>query len=216
MSARDFALYWPGFLSAAILVLVLTLVSILISWALGLLAALGKASRNIVLRSISSFYIWFIRGTPTLVQIFIIYFGLPQFGIRLSPFTAGALALGINSGAYVAEIIRAGLLAIPKGQAESSLALGMSRADMMTRIILPQVFRIILPPLTNEAITSLKNTSLLSTITVVELTLYSQMIIASTFRPFEFYAASAFIYLFMTTILSQLATWMERRYARLY
>jgi polar amino acid transport system permease protein len=169
-----------------------------------------------VLRWISSFYIWFIRGTPTLVQIFIIYFGLPQFGIRLSPFTAGALALGINSGAYVAEIIRSGLLAIPKGQTESSLALGMSRADMMTRIILPQVFRIILPPLTNEAITSLKNTSLLSTITVVELTLYSQMIIASTFRPFEFYAASAFIYLFMTTILSQLATWMERRYARLY
>src|SRR5687768_9009131 len=216
MSALDFALYWPGFLNAAILVLVLTLVSIVISWALGLLAALGKASRNIVLRWISSFYIWFIRGTPTLVQIFIIYFGLPQFGIRLSPFTAGALALGINSGAYVAEIIRSGLLAIPKGQTESSLALGMSRADMMTRIILPQVFRIILPPLTNEAITSLKNTSLLSTITVVELTLYSQMIIASTFRPFEFYAASAFIYLFMTTILSQLATWMERRYARLY
>lgn len=216
MSARDFALYWPGFLNAAILVLALTLVSLVISWVLGLLAALGKASRNMVLRSISSFYIWFIRGTPTLVQIFIIYFGLPQFGIRLSPFAAGSLALGVNSGAYVAEIIRSGLLAIPKGQTESSLALGMSRADTMTRIILPQVFRIILPPLTNEAITSLKNTSLLSTITVVELTLYSQMIIASTFRPFEFYAASAFIYLFMTTILSQLATWMERRYARLY
>lgn len=216
MSARDFALYWPGFLNAAILVLALTLVSIVISWALGLLAALGKASRNLVLRSISSFYIWFIRGTPTLVQIFIIYFGLPQFGIRLSPFMAGALALGINSGAYVAEIIRSGLLAIPKGQTESSLALGMSRFDTMIRIILPQVFRIILPPLTNEAITSLKNTSLLSTITVVELTLYSQMIIASTFRPFEFYAAAAFIYLFMTTILSQLAAWMERRYAQLY
>lgn len=216
MSARDFALYWPGFLDAAILVLALTLVSIVISWVLGLLAALGKASRNIVLRSISSFYIWFIRGTPTLVQIFIIYFGLPQFGIRLSPFTAGSIALGVNSGAYVAEIIRSGLLAIPKGQTESSLALGMSRSDSMMRIILPQVFRIILPPLTNEAITSLKNTSLLSTITVVELTLYSQMIIASTFRPFEFYAASAFIYLFMTTILSQLAARMERRYARLY
>jgi polar amino acid transport system permease protein len=212
----DFSQYAPGFLKAAWIVLLLTVVAIVISWVCGLLAALGKASRFVVARQVSTFYVWFIRGTPTLIQIFIVYFGLPQLGLRLSPFVAGVIALGVNSGAYVAEIIRSGLSAIPKGQMESSLALGMSRFDAMTRIILPQVFRIIIPSLTNEAITSLKNTSLLSTITVVELTLYAQMIIASTFRPFDFYIASAVIYLVMTTLLSQLSAHLERRYSKLY
>lgn len=211
---EGFAPYVPGFLGAAWLVLVLTLLSILVSWACGLAAALAKASRFAVLRRASGFYIWFIRGTPALIQIFIIYFGLPQFGLRLSPFVAGVLALGINGGAYIAEIVRAGLTAIPKGQLESAEALGMSRPHMMSRIILPQVFRVILPPVTNEAITMLKNTSLLSVITVVELTLYSQTIIATTFRPFEFYIATAVIYLAMTTILSQAAARLERHYAR--
>jgi len=212
----DFARYVPGFINAAWIVLLLTVVSIVISWICGLLAALGKASKLTPLRYISSFYVWFVRGTPTLIQIFIVYFGLPQVGIRLSPFVAGVIALGVNSGAYVAEIIRSGLSAIPKGQMESSLALGMSRFDAMTRIILPQVFRIIIPSLTNEAITSLKNTSLLSTITVVELTLYAQMIIASTFRPFDFYIASAIVYLVMTSVLSQISAHLERGYSKLY
>jgi His/Glu/Gln/Arg/opine family amino acid ABC transporter permease subunit len=212
----DFGRYVPGFVNAAWIVLLLTVVSIIISWICGLLAALGKASKLPPLRYVSSFYVWFVRGTPTLIQIFIVYFGLPQVGIRLSPFVAGVIALGVNSGAYVAEIIRSGLSAIPKGQMESSLALGMSRFDAMTRIILPQVFRIIIPSLTNEAITSLKNTSLLSTITVVELTLYAQMIIASTFRPFDFYIASAFIYLVMTSVLSQISAHLERGYSKLY
>jgi polar amino acid transport system permease protein len=212
----DFGRYVPGFVNAAWIVLLLTVVSIIISWICGLLAALGKASKLTPLRYVSSFYVWFVRGTPTLIQIFIVYFGLPQVGIRLSPFVAGVIALGVNSGAYVAEIIRSGLSAIPKGQMESSLALGMSRFDTMTRIILPQVFRIIIPSLTNEAITSLKNTSLLSTITVVELTLYAQMIIASTFRPFDFYIASAIIYLVMTSVLSQISAHLERGYSKLY
>jgi polar amino acid transport system permease protein len=210
----NFAPYVPGFLSASWLVFVITVLTILVSWLCGLVAALAKASRFAVLRQSANFYIWFIRGTPTLIQIFIVYFGLPQLGIRLSPFVAGVLALGFNGGAYIAEIVRAGLSAIPKGQMESSEALGMSRFQVMSRIIMPQVFRVILPPVTNEAITMLKNTSLLSTITVVELTLYSQTIIATTFRPFEFYIATALIYLVMTTILSQVASRLERHYGR--
>jgi polar amino acid transport system permease protein len=210
----NFAPYVPGFLSASWLVFVITVLTILVSWGCGLVAALAKASRFAVLRQAASFYIWFIRGTPTLIQIFIVYFGLPQLGIRLSPFVAGVVALGFNGGAYIAEIVRAGLSAIPKGQMESSEALGMSRFQVMSRIIMPQVFRVILPPVTNEAITMLKNTSLLSTITVVELTLYSQTIIATTFRPFEFYIATALIYLVMTTILSQVALRLERHYSR--
>jgi polar amino acid transport system permease protein len=211
----DFFLpYVPGFLQAAVIVLILTILIIVVSWVCGLLAAMGKASNVGVFRRASAFYIWFIRGTPALIQIFIVYFGLPQFGIRLSPFVAGVVALGVNGGAYVAEIIRSGLSAIPKGQMESSLALGMSRFDAMFRIILPQVVRIILPAITNEAISTLKNTSLLSTITVVELTLYAQTIIATTFRPFEFYIATAVIYLVLTSMLTQVSGWMERRNAR--
>lgn len=209
--------YWdyvPGFLSASWLVFSLTILVIIVSWICGLAAALGKTSSYYPVRALSSFYIWFIRGTPTLIQVFIVYFGFPQLGIKLSPFVAGVLALGVNSGAYVAEIIRSGLTAIPRGQMESALALGISRRKTMTTIILPQVFRIILPPLTNEAISSLKNTSLLSTITVMELTLYSQILIATTFRPFEFYIATAVIYLLMTTVLSQLSAHLERRNAR--
>lgn len=204
----------PGFLSASWIVLELTAYIILLSWACGLAAALGKTSRYRILRWPCQFYVWFIRGTPTIIQIFIVYFGLPQFGMKLSPFIAGVIALGVNSGAYVAEIVRAGLMAVPKGQYESSVAIGMTGLQSMRRIILPQVVRIILPPVTNEAITTLKNTSLLSVITVVELTLYTQMVISRTFRPFEFYIVAAIIYLLMTTLLSQFATWLERYYAR--
>lgn len=206
--------YVPGFLHASWLVFSITVLVIVVSWICGLAAALGKTSAIAPVRWFATFYIWFIRGTPTLIQVFIVYFGFPQFGLKLSPFVAGVLALGVNSGAYVAEIIRSGLTAIPKGQMESAMALGISRQKTMTTIILPQVFRIILPPLTNEAITCLKNTSLLSTITVMELTLYSQVLIATTFRPFQFYIATAVIYLVMTTVLSQLSAYLERRNAR--
>jgi polar amino acid transport system permease protein len=206
--------YVGGFVAASFVVLALSVCSIAVSWASGLVVALTKRSSVRLVRYVSAFYVWFIRGTPALVQIFIVYFGLPQIGLRMSPFVAGVVALGLNGGAYIAEIVRSGLLAIPKGQMESAQALGMSRAHMMRRIILPQVFRVILPPITNEAITMVKNTSLLSTITVVELTLYSQTIISTTFRPFEFYIATALIYLALTTIISQAALGLERRYAQ--
>lgn len=212
---EEVQLYGPGFLEAASTVFGLTILTIVVSWACGLLAALAQRSKWKSARVAAGFYIWFIRGTPTLIQVFIIYFGLPQIGIRLSPFTAGVIALGINSGAYVAEIVRGGLNAIPRGQNESALALGFSPSETMRTIILPQVFRIILPAVTNEAISTLKNTSLLSTITVVELTLYAQTLIAATFRPFEFYIAVAVIYLVLTTILTFVASWLERRYANL-
>lgn len=211
---EDVVEYGPGFLAATLVVLGVTIASIIVSWVCGLLGALGKQSRFAPIRAVASFYVWFIRGTPTLVQVFIVYFGMPQIGIKLSPIVAGIIALGVSSGAYVAETIRAGLSAIPKGQFESSLALGMTRQGMMIRIILPQVLRIILPSLTNEAISAVKNTSLLSTITVVELTLFAQLMIATTFRPFDFYIAAALIYLVITSVLSQLSAFFERRYAR--
>ena len=157
-----------------------------------------------------------IAWTPGSTSDFLIYFGLPQIGIRLDPFTAGVVALGVNGGAYVAEIIRGGLLAIPKGQRESALALGMSYAQTMRQIILPQVIRVIIPPITNDAATTLKNTSLLSTITIMELMLQTQVVISSTFRPFEFYILVSLIYLAMTTVLLLGMRWAERRHAIAY
>jgi polar amino acid transport system permease protein len=203
----------PSLLISCVIVLELTIFTVLLSWICGLFAALGKSSSHRFLRYPCSFYVWFIRGTPTLIQIYVVYFGFPQLGIRLSPFTAGILALGVNSGAYVAEIVRSGLLAIPKGQMESAIALGMTYWKAMRRIILPQVVRIILPAITNEGITMLKNTSLLSTITVVELTLQAQVIIARTFRPFQFYIIAAIFYLVMTSVLSQFSARLEKKYA---
>lgn len=208
----DIINYGPGFINAAGVVFGITICAILVSWVVGLSVALGNRSNFAWVRSLAVFYVWFMRGTPTLIQIFLIYFGLPQFGVRISPFTAGFIALGLNSGAYVAEIIRSGLSAIPKGQMESALALGFSSRETMQRVILPQACRIIVPPITNEAITTLKNTSLLSAITVIELTLYAQTIIARTYRPFEFYIAAAIIYLLLTTVLSRLATQLEKRF----
>jgi His/Glu/Gln/Arg/opine family amino acid ABC transporter permease subunit len=208
--------YLPGMLEACLIVVEVTALVILLSWVCGLAAALGKTSRYAALRRPCQFYVWFIRGTPTLIQIFIVYFGIPQLGLRMSPFTAGVVALGISSGAYVAEIIRSGLLAIPKGQMESTIAIGMTYRQSLQYIILPQVFRIIIPPITNEAVTTLKNTSLLSTITIVELTLKSEMIISYTFRPFDFYIIAALLYLFMTTSLMSAANWFEGRLAARY
>ena len=209
---RSIANYMPGFLDASWLAFKITVFVILVSWVSGLLAALGKLSRHRVFNWPATFYVWVIRGTPTLVQIFLVYFGLPQTGIQMSPFVAGVVALGLNSGAYVAEIVRGGLIAMPRGQMESSLALGLSPAQAMRRIILPQVVRIVIPPITNEAASSLKNTSLLSTITLMELTLHSQLIIAATYRPFDFYIIAAILYLLMTTFLTQLSSWFEHRF----
>jgi len=213
---EEIVVWLPMFVPATWVVIQVTVLSILLSWACGLAAALMKTSGYRILSYPADFYLWFIRGTPVLTQIFLIYFGLPQIGIRLDPFTAGVVALGVNGGAYVAEIIRGGLLAIPKGQRESALALGMSYAQTMRQIILPQVIRVIIPPITNDAATTLKNTSLLSTITIMELMLQTQVVISSTFRPFEFYILVSLIYLAMTTVLLLGMRWAERRHAIAY
>ena len=203
--------YLPGFLEASWIAFQIAMVTIVVSWIVGLVAAMAKRSSIRPVRYLAEFYIWFIRGTPTLIQVFIVYFGLPQTGLRFSPFVAGVIALGFSSGAYVAEIIRSGLNAIPKGQFDAALSIGLGRLDTLRFVILPQVIRIIVPSLTNEAINTLKNTSLLSAITVLELTLHAQSMIAATFRPFEFYILAAILYLLMTTILSSFAWWYERR-----
>jgi polar amino acid transport system permease protein len=208
--------YLPGFLTAAVIVVQLTLAIISASLIIGFIAAWGKSSKYKIIRRPFVFYIWFIRGTPALTQILLVYYGLPQLNINFSPFVAGVLALSVNSGAYVAEIIRSGFLGIPKGQTESAIALGMSRFLAFRRILFPQLLKIILPPITNMTTSILKNTSLLSTITIVELTFHAKVVVASTFRPFDFYIIAAFIYLFMTSFLTRLSKFLEQKLAIAY
>ncbi len=163
------------------------------------------------MNGVASFYVWLIRSTPLLVQLFLIYYGLPQFGIDLSPFVSGVLGLALNVGAYNAETIRAGIQSIGKGQTEASLSIGMTSAQTMRYIILPQALRIIIPPLGNNFIILIKDTSLVSTITLVELTMKTQQLVGSTYKPFELYLAATVLYAILTSATALALQLVERR-----
>lgn len=208
--------YFPFLLKGALLTLEISILSLLFGLIFGLAAALCKLGKNPVLKNIAAFYVWLIRSTPLLVQLFIIYFGFPQLNIDLGPFVSGVLGLALNVGAYNAETIRGGILSIPKGQTEAARTLGMSGALAMRRIILPQALRIIIPPLGNNFIILIKDTSLVSTITLVELTLTAQRFIGSTYKPFEMYLMAAFLYAVMTTAASTLLGRVEIKLSKGY
>lgn len=157
-------------------------------------------------------YIWIVRGTPLFVQVLIAYYALPEvIGFNLTPFAAGILALGVNSMAYIAEIVRSGINALPDGQWEAAYAIGLSPWKTLKGIILPQMLRVSLPGLTNELIALIKETSILMTIGVAELTKVSKDIVARELDPITIYLAAAAIYLIMTTILSIGSQWMQNR-----
>ena len=208
------------------LTLSIAVVSQIIGVILGTVAALAKLSRRRLLRSIANVYIWLFRGTPLLVQIVLLFFGLsvariytwPPISIPGATITgeiqAGIFALGVNEGAYFAEIVRAGILSIDPGQAEAGKALGMRYGQIMRRIVLPQAARVIVPPLGNEFNNMLKTTSLLVVISVPELYTIINREQGQAFAPFEFYLAAAVWYLLMTTIWSVIQTWIERKLAK--
>jgi polar amino acid transport system permease protein len=203
--------YFPFLLKGTLITLEISLLSLLLGLVFGLSAALCKLGRNPILRGISSFYVWIIRSTPLLVQLFIIYFGLPQLKIDLGPFVSGVLGLALNVGAYNAETIRGGIISVPRGQTEAARSLGMSHSLAMRRVILPQALRIIIPPLGNNFVILIKDTSLVSTITLVELTLTAQRFIGSTYKPFEMYMMAAMLYATLTTTASFLLGRLEKR-----
>lgn len=173
---------------------------------------LMRNSRYWVLRTFVGVYGSFIRGTPALVQILIFYYALaPMVGINIGPFTAGIMAVGFNSGAYVAEILRGGLTRIPPGQWEAAQALGLPTYKIWFKIILPQVFNVVIPLLVGEFTMVIKITPLLSTITLVELTRASQMLYNETFRPVEVLILAAFIYFIICFSISQYGEYLQRR-----
>ena len=179
---------------------------------IGLITGLCRVSSNPTLRQISIFYIEIIRGTPLLVQIFIFYFFLGTV-LDISRIVAGISALAIFAGAYVAEIIRAGIQSIPKGQMEAARSLGMNVPQAMIHIILPQAFKRTLPPLAGQFISLIKDSSLVSVIAITDLTKSGREVITSTFATFEIWFIVAFLYLVLTFSLSQVISWVERRLA---
>jgi polar amino acid transport system permease protein len=193
----------------------------------GLIAALMRTSRFRPARILSGLYVWLFRGTPLLVQIFFVYFGINLlFGFTVIPNTldlkaftldgavvAGILALGINEGAYMREIIRAGIDSIDKGQMEAARSLGMTYKLAMRRIILPQAARVIVPPLGNEFNAMLKNTSLVYTIGAYEMFADAEIHYSNTFQPVEYFGAVAIWYLVLTTVWTIIQAWIERKLA---
>lgn len=177
---------------------------------IGLVTGLARISHNYTLRGLSAIYVEFIRGTPLLVQIFIAYFFIGTV-FDLSRNVAGIGALAIFAGAYVAEIVRAGIQSIPKGQMEAARSLGMNIVQAMVHIILPQAFKRILPPLSGQFISLIKDSSLVSVIAITDLTKSGREIITSTFATFEIWLTVAAMYLVVTSVLSQLVFYMERR-----
>ncbi|MEN3183858.1 MAG: amino acid ABC transporter permease [Atribacterota bacterium] len=201
----------PSLLVGATVTLRITSLSIALGLCIGIVAGLCRVWPNALLRALSGAYIEVIRGTPLLVQIFLVYFGLPALGINLDPFLAGVIAMGINSGAYVGEIVRGGIESIARGQMEAALSLGMTWRQAMYYVILPQAFVRILPPLGNEFIALLKDSSLVSTIAIAELTRTGQIIITRTFKSFEIWSGVALFYFLMTYAISRIVRFSEER-----
>ena len=192
----------------------LTLISFTLGLALGLGTAIARLFGPKPLVLVARFYVWVIRGTPLLVQLFVIFYGLPSLGILLDAFPAALIGFTLNIGAYSSEIIRAVISSVPKGQWEAAYSIGMTWGQAMRRTILPQAARVAVPPLSNTFISLVKDTSLAAAITVPELFQSAQRIVATTYEPLILYIEAALIYLVMSSVLSALQVRMEARFAR--
>ena len=202
----------PILLMGAGVTIEITAFSVAIGFFIGLFVGIARISQFKILQIMAAVYADCIRGTPLLVQIFLIYFALPMaIGQRVEPFIAAVAACGINSGAYVSEIFRAGIQAIDVGQMEAGRSLGLTWWQTMRFIILPQAFKNILPPLGNEFIAMLKDSSLVSVIGFEELTRRGQLIIAQTYGSFEIWMIVAVLYLIMTMAISRIVAFLEKR-----
>jgi polar amino acid transport system permease protein len=203
---------WPDLLHGAVVTIEITGASLLLGCVLGLLVGLGRLDRSRRWRyGICTIYVTFIRGTPLLVQLFLLFFGLPQFDILLPAFLCGVLGMGIYSGAYVSEIVRGAIQSIDKGQMEAARSLGMSSSKAMRTIILPQAVVRMIPPLGNEFIALIKNSALVSLLTIADLMHEGQKIISVSYRSLEVYLAIALVYLVLTSLTSLALQHVEKR-----
>lgn len=189
----------------------LTVIAFSIAMVIATVVALVQFAHVKVLTQLSRFYIWVIRGTPLLVQLFVVFYGLPNLGVTLDAFPAAVLVFSINEGAYCAETMRAALESVSVGQIEAGYCVGMSYTQIMRRIVLPQALRTAFPPLSNSLISMVKDTSLAANITVMEMFMATQRIVARTYEPLALYLEVALIYLIFSTLLTWFQRWGEKR-----
>ncbi|WP_028222712.1 amino acid ABC transporter permease [Paraburkholderia oxyphila] len=197
--------YVPDFIQAAWLTLQITLLAFCLALVLGLLSALASASRVGVLRLVAHSYVEVIRNTPVLLQIFIVFFGLPSLGLNLGAYVAGVIALGVNVGAYLSEVFRAGIQSVPRGQLEAASILGLSRAQVFREVVLPQAARAVYPAIVNNLIQLLLGTSLLSAIALPELTGTATVINSRTLLYIQTFSVTLVAYLVLSNCLSWIA-----------
>ncbi|MGI6605071.1 MAG: amino acid ABC transporter permease [bacterium] len=202
----------PLLMTGVRVTVVITFLSVLTGLIIGTFVAFARLSKNPILYGLATLYVEVTRGTPMMVQLFLVYYGLPQLiGVNLPRMLAGWLAFSLNSGAYVSEIVRAGIQSIDKGQMEAARSLGMTWGQAMRYVIMPQAFRNVMPPLGNEFITLLKDSSLMSVIAVSELMRYGQMMVGRKAEPFPIYITVGLMYLALTLPLTMVVRRMERR-----
>lgn len=217
MTSRLLQLLIDSFLQILLPGLLVTIPLTILSFVFGLIIAIGTAMVQIanisIFKQLARFYIWIVRGTPLLVQLYVIFYGLPSLGVVLDAFPSAVLVFSVNTGAYAAETIRASIESVPKGQMEAGYTVGMSFSQIMRRIILPQAIRVAFPPLSNTLISLVKDTSLAANITVLEMFMTTQQIAARTYEPFALYCEVGLIYLLFSTILTKLQTYGEKKLA---
>lgn len=206
--------FWPLLRAGVLYTIPLTLISFALGLALAIVTAMVRLYAWDWLKPIAGFYVWIVRGTPLLVQLFIIFYGLPSVGLTIPPYPAAIIGFTLSVGAYGSEIVRAAIHSIPKGQWEAAFSLGMTRLQALRRIVLPQAARVSVPPFGNTFISLVKDTSLAASITYVEMFRQAQQIVARTYEPLLLYGEAALIYLLFSTILSALQNYTEKRLGR--
>ncbi|WP_204372501.1 MULTISPECIES: amino acid ABC transporter permease [Enterobacteriaceae] len=204
----------PLLLQGCLMTLEVSLLALLLGVTTGIIGSLCRLSTNKFLNLLAFLYVWFFRGTPFMVQLFILYFGFPGIGLPMSSMTAGIMGLGLYTGSYITEIIRGSILAVDKGQAEAAESLGMNGPQALWHIIAPQAIKLCIPALVNQFIMTIKNSSIVSLVTISELFHVADRINSSTFRSFEVYTTIAVLYLIMNSVFMILAARLEKRMAR--
>ncbi|ERM00700.1 amino acid ABC transporter permease [Brucella intermedia 229E] len=213
----DFALMQrvlPFFLEAAWVTVQISALALILGLVVAAILVAGRLSRSPpILRGLAAAYVSVFRGTPCLVQLFILYFGGPQVGINLEPFAAGVIGLGLNIGAYMSESIRGAIQSVDRGQTEAARSVGFGRGQTMRLVVLPQAARLMIRPLGVNAIALLKGSALVSTISVVELTYTAQRFIGSTYKPFEIFGVAAILYMIIIYVVARGVDFLDKRFA---
>jgi polar amino acid transport system permease protein len=210
----DYALMqrvFPFFLDAAWITILLSVLTALLGVTCAILGTAARLSRFPLLRFLGAAYVSLFRGTPALIQLFILYFGGPQIGIQLDAFEAGVIGLGVNVGAYMTETMRGAIISVDKGQGEAARTLGMSKWQAMRNVVLPQAMRLMIRPLGVNLNTLIKSTALVAAISVVELTYTAQRYIGSTYKPFEMFLIAGLLYMIIIYVVGLAVTWADRK-----